>query len=224
MKADFEKGTKVCSKCRRELPISEFNKDKSCKDGVRIYCRQCDSERRIEYYKNNKEQTKIKVREYRRTEKGKEVVKRNRDKTINTFGRVGHKRGRSGMLKRDYELTEQQIERRNKNRESKKYKTKRTNPHGLIVWYDGKLDNITSEEYKKAMKIEYMAQKRCAIRGYIARKQPSEHFLFDFDLEQMLKDNVYYGYGRGKMYIEKWWDGTIRHWTVNDGVWKNKRV
>lgn len=45
-------------------------------------------------------------------------------------------------------------------------------------------------------------------------------FLFDFDLEQMLKDNVYYNYGKCKIYIEKWWDGEIRHWTVNDGIWK----
>ena len=21
-------------------------------------------------------------------------------------------------------------------------------------------------------------------------------------------------------YITKWWDGEIRHWTVNDGIWK----
>lgn len=31
MKADFEKGTKVCSKCKRELPISEFGKNKATK-------------------------------------------------------------------------------------------------------------------------------------------------------------------------------------------------
>ena len=103
-------------------------------------------------------------------------------------------------------------------------KTKRTNPHGLLIWYDGKLDNITTEEYRKVIAREYTIQKRCAIRGYIARKQPSEHFLFDFDLEQMLKDNVCYNRGgKDRIYIEKWWDGTIRHWTVNDGVWKNKR-
>ena len=29
MKADFEKGTKVCSRCGRELPISEFTKEKN---------------------------------------------------------------------------------------------------------------------------------------------------------------------------------------------------
>lgn len=114
------------------------------------------------------------------------------DKNTNTFGRAGHKRGNFTTMKRDYELTEQQLARRNKQRERKKYKTKRTNPHGILVWYDGKLNNITTEEYNKIMTREYNIQKDCAIRGYIARKKPSEHFLFDFDLEQMLKDNVYY--------------------------------
>ena len=208
MKADFEKGTKVCSKCKRELPISEFYKNKSNKDGFECYCKKCVAE----YDKTKK-----------RKEQKKKVLKRNNDKTINTFGRVGRKRGNSGKLKRDYELTEQQLERRNKNRELKKYKTKMNEPQGLLIWYDGKLNNITTEEYKKVMTREYTIQKRCAIRGYIARKQPSEHFLFDFDLEQMLKDNVYYGSSGNRIYIEKWWDGTIRHWTVNDGVWKKGR-
>lgn len=195
MKADFEKGTKVCSRCKRELPISEFSKDKRSKDGLQCYCKKC---------------SKVTHKVYL-------------DKDTNTFGRIGRKRGNFTIMKRDYELTEQQLERRNKQRERKKYKTKRTNPHGILVWYDGKLNNITTEEYNKIMTREYNIQKDCAIRGYIARKKPSEHFLFDFDLEQMLKDNVYYTSWGNKTYIEKWWDGTIRHWTVNDGVWKNKR-
>lgn len=68
---------------------------------------------------------------------------------------------------------------------------------------------------------EYKRQKYCAIRGYIGRTKPSEHFLFDFDLEQMLKDNVYCVNGTSRQYIHKWWNGEIRHWTVNDGVWKD---
>lgn len=177
MKADFEKGTKVCSRCKRELPVSEFNKDKSKNDGLNYYCRKCITECDKEYYN-----------------KRRKAIKEKRDKTRNTFGRVGCKRGNTGIVKRDYELTEQQLERRNKNRETQKYKTKRMSPQGVLIWYDGKLDNMTSE-----------------------------HFLFDFDLEQMLKDNVYYKCWKHNIYIEKWWDGTIKHWTVNDGIWKNKR-
>lgn len=69
------------------------------------------------------------------------------------------------------------------------------------------------------MRLEYNRQVCCAIRGYIGKIQPSEHFVFDFDLEQMLKDKICYSSG-GRRYITKWWKGEIRHWTVNDGIWK----
>jgi len=33
--------TKVCTKCGRELPLSEFHKTKTTKDGLKIYCKIC---------------------------------------------------------------------------------------------------------------------------------------------------------------------------------------
>ena len=196
MKADFEKGTKVCSRCKRELPISEFYKNKSNPDGLGYYCKRCVSET------------------WSKKQYG-----------VNTFGRDGHKRGNCGISVRDYELTKEQLKRRNNQRAIRRYRitTIRETPHGVLVWYDGMLNNYSSEEYHRMMVLEYMRQRNCAIRGNVGEKQPSEHFLFDFDLEQMLKDNTYYSSHGNRKYIEKWWDGTIRHWTVNDGVWKNKR-
>lgn len=41
MKADFEKGTKICSKCKRELPIEMFNKDNSRSDKLSMCCKDC---------------------------------------------------------------------------------------------------------------------------------------------------------------------------------------
>lgn len=86
MKADFEKGTKVCSRCRRELPISEFYKNKRNKDGLQHYCKKCKKVTHKAYL----------------------------DKNTNTFGRAEHKRGNSGISKRDYELTSEQLKRRNR--------------------------------------------------------------------------------------------------------------
>lgn len=60
MKADFEKGTKVCSRCKRELPVSEFNKDKSKNDGLNYYCRKCITERDKEYYNKRRKAIKEK--------------------------------------------------------------------------------------------------------------------------------------------------------------------
>lgn len=86
------------------------------------------------------------------------------DKNTNTFGRrTGHARGQGSMVKRDYELTKEELKR----------------------------------------------QKRCAVIGLVGALSPSEHFLFDFDLEQMLKDNVYVTTGGKNKYITKWWDGEI---------------
>lgn len=208
MKADFEKGTKVCSCCKKELPVSEFYKNKSNSDELNCWCKQCSSEKYKKYYK---------------TEKGKRVVKHSMDKNYNTFGRTGQKKkGNHTMLKRDYELTEEQLQRRNKQRGLHNYKTKRENPHGLLIWYNGSLDDLTLKEYKRQMSNEYNRQRGCAIRGCTGRVEPSEHFLFDFDLEQMLKDKAYVPSGNRRIYITKWWEGTIKHWTVNDGVWKKE--
>lgn len=192
MKADFEKGTKVCSTCKRELPIEMFRNDKNKVDGLYNYCKQCETE----YYNEKR----------------------------NTFGRKlkGNRKGHSNFLKRDYELTEEELKKRECNRwaQRKKYKSKNENAHGILIWYDNKLNELDYEQYRKIIKMEYNRQRICAMRGYIGRTKPSEHFLFDFDLEQMLKDNVCITSGKYKYYITKWWQGTIRHWTVNDGIWK----
>lgn len=131
-------------------------------------------------------------------------------------------RGRSTIEKRDYELMQEQLIKRERNRLYSGRKNKNSNAHGILVWYDEKLNELDNELYRKIYKAEYGRQKRCAMLGYIGRKNPSEHFLFDFDLEQMLKDNVYVKNGKYNEYITKWWDGEIRHWTVNDGIWKKE--
>lgn len=47
--------TKVCSKCDRELPLSEFCKDKHTKDGLCYQCKECRQQYRKQYYTANRE-------------------------------------------------------------------------------------------------------------------------------------------------------------------------
>lgn len=205
MKADFEKGTKVCSCCKKELPLDMFSKNTTTSDGLRCHCKKCSYEYNKMYYSSDR---------------GKKSRRTYNNKRNNTFGRIGHKRGHSGTLKRDYELSEEQLNRRNAKRRYLK-NTGRQKRQGILIWYSGELEGLSKVEYIRAMNKEYNRQKRCAIRGYVGRTQPSEHFLFDFDLEQMLKDKVYYMTGKAnKCMITKWWKGEIRHWTVKDGIWK----
>lgn len=219
MKADFEKGTKVCSKCKRELPIEMFSKNKATKDGLFCSCKKCESRRVHDYVKSKK--GKRKRKEYYSLEYVKEKARKQGNKIRNTFsGTERNCRGKSHIVKRDYELTEEQLQKRELQRKGHKTRNKKESAYGLLVWYDGQLNNLDKREYKKIMDREYNRQRRCAVYGSIGVKPPSEHFLFDFDLEQMLKDKVCYGNRKRNIQITKWWQGTIRHWTVNDGIWK----
>jgi len=56
MKANLKTGMKICNRCKRELPISEYSKNKSLCDGLRCECKSCFSEMGREYYQKNKEE------------------------------------------------------------------------------------------------------------------------------------------------------------------------
>lgn len=69
--------TKVCTKCGRELPLSDFYNNKSKKDGKASDCKYCYKE----YNEANKEKIKEKRKEYyeKNKEKFKEYYKNNED-------------------------------------------------------------------------------------------------------------------------------------------------
>ena len=46
--------TKVCSKCKRELPITEFHRNKATKDGLQSHCKEC-----TKLYDANKKNKKL---------------------------------------------------------------------------------------------------------------------------------------------------------------------
>ena len=66
---EIEKGFKRCSKCGRVLPLSEFYKRKSSKDGLYSYCKQCKKAMNAEYRQANKEALAQKKAIYNATHK-----------------------------------------------------------------------------------------------------------------------------------------------------------
>jgi len=70
---------KVCCKCKKELPKTEFYKDNRNLDGLYYSCKKCENEKRKEWQRNNSD----KVKKYYKTysnRKGKEIRKRYREK------------------------------------------------------------------------------------------------------------------------------------------------
>lgn len=50
---------KVCSVCRDEKSVEEFNKNKCKTDGLQTSCKPCNAKRSAAYYERNKEEHKI---------------------------------------------------------------------------------------------------------------------------------------------------------------------
>lgn len=94
MKANFETGLKICSHCRRELPISEFSKDKSKSDGLNSRCKECEADYRKS--ESGKSVAKKARKKYYQTEKGKacekrQIIKRSKDDEWKEIARLRSK-------------------------------------------------------------------------------------------------------------------------------------
>lgn len=46
-----EKKNKKCTKCGRELPLTEFYRNKATKDGLTYCCKECCSKKSADWYK-----------------------------------------------------------------------------------------------------------------------------------------------------------------------------
>ena len=73
---------KKCNKCNLEKNITSFCKNKSKKDGLDIYCRDCNKKYKKDYSIKNKEKLSNKSKEYYNNNK-ETILERVRDYTIN---------------------------------------------------------------------------------------------------------------------------------------------
>ena len=58
------KGLKVCFKCGRELPVEQFSKDKTTKDGLNRKCKECRKQYNQQHYQEHKEEILQYVKQY----------------------------------------------------------------------------------------------------------------------------------------------------------------
>ena len=72
MKANFETGLKVCSRCKRELSLDNFYKCKCKSDGLSLRCKDCYKESSDSYYQKNRVKIIVKSQERRLNNKDKQ--------------------------------------------------------------------------------------------------------------------------------------------------------
>lgn len=63
--------TKLCKKCGKEKPLSEYNVNKKAKDGLQSYCKECQSE----YFKVNADRIRERNRQWRVEKKQTQAAK-----------------------------------------------------------------------------------------------------------------------------------------------------
>ena len=66
--------TKVCTKCKQELPLTAFGELKTAKDGRRSRCKKCEASAKAEWYKSEHGQAVIKA--WKESEAGRASIKR----------------------------------------------------------------------------------------------------------------------------------------------------
>ena len=60
--------TKLCKKCGRELPLSDFYTNSKAKDGYATYCKVCSNAISVEYARKRRERKKAEAEENERVE------------------------------------------------------------------------------------------------------------------------------------------------------------
>ena len=58
--------TKICTKCGKNKPLNEFDRQKSHKDGLSSHCKKCIKFNHAQYNEKNKEMLKEKRREWKK--------------------------------------------------------------------------------------------------------------------------------------------------------------
>ncbi len=117
--------TKICNKCKVEKELSFFSNNKTSKDGLSYYCRQCNSERDKKSRADNKDA----IREYRQKkyqdnkeiilQQRKEYYEKNRENVLERVGKYTDE-NRESINKKRREFRTNNLEHM-QNQDKKKY-------------------------------------------------------------------------------------------------------
>ena len=183
---------KSCKRCCETKNVEQFGKNKNNKDGVSIYCKDCERERSKKFNKENKEKRKQISKKWRdnNKEKQKESIKKYLEKNPEMKSSIRIKKYRN-----DPEFIKKEKERRKKyyqdNIEKEREKRKK-------YYYENKInERKKNNEWKKNnLKTDPLARikknVRDRIREFLTGKNKSKR---TFDIIGLDKENF-------KLYIE----------------------
>jgi hypothetical protein len=139
---------KICKKCKIYKNLSEFGKNKNKKDGLNIYCKNCELIRAQEYRKNNKEKSNLASKKYRKN--NKEQYKKSVEKYLNKNPHMTSKvRMRKYRENKDWVESEKQRKKEYYLKNIEKLREKRKEYYVLNKEKERKLNNIWKNKKRK---------------------------------------------------------------------------
>lgn len=190
------KGMKICSRCKIELSVGSFGKNKGSKSGLNSYCKKCNIEHTKIYYKENTEKVTQYSRTYRKENseqiaKGLKIYYKNNTNKLAEYQKKYNKNNQEKVSNyhKNYRITNLEISLENgrkyyeehsekRKAYARKYKTE--NPEKCSILGQKRrakklllLSTFTNEQWEKAK--SYFENKCC----YCGRELPltQEHWI-----------------------------------------------
>jgi hypothetical protein len=148
---------RICNRCNVIKNTLEFGKNKNNKDGISIYCKECERNRSKNFNKENPEKRKLISKKWRdnNKEKQKETAKKYLEKNPHMVSSVRLKKYRENpeFLKKEKERRklyyQNNIEKERESRKQYYYKNKKTERKKNNEWKKNNLKNNPLERIKK---------------------------------------------------------------------------
>jgi hypothetical protein len=182
---------KICSCCKQELDESQFNKDKSRKDGLQYICKICTKEKGQYYYKNHKKQkqdyrkkNKENLQKYQK--KYKKKYRLNYKEEIKKQSQEYYQKNKSKLLEQSKKYLNDNRKKRNEynrkygKRKKRKEYMKKYNKNGKRKEYlrkykiSHKKERATYIRYKRENDINFKIRDNYRKRTYMALKSNSK--------------------------------------------------
>ena len=104
-KQDSIEGFKLCPRCKKQKPLTEFYRKHQGRDGYYSYCKECEKERAVIYNTENKERIRKKKKEYclkniERIRKQKKEYRSKNKERISQYKKDYYSRNKEKVLNR----------------------------------------------------------------------------------------------------------------------------
>jgi hypothetical protein len=93
--------TKICSKCKIQHSIENFNKDKTRRDSLSYICKQCSIDKKNKYINNNKEKVLLSYKIYRENNKER-ILKTKKENYYKNIDKIKIYRKKYNKENREY--------------------------------------------------------------------------------------------------------------------------